>query len=83
MAKAKAKDDAPAMVEIRATLKLPGAHLFTSAGKICGSETVEVPEAEAQAAVEIGVAEIVTTKAAETPSSPTNTTEAADATGDN
>lgn len=82
MAKAKQSEKEP-MVTIRPTLKNPGAHLFTSAGKVCAGETVEVPEAEAEAAVEIGAAEIVTTKAAETPPSPTNTDEAADATGDN
>ena len=75
MARAKkSEDDAPA-VTVRVTLRRPRAHLTTSVGRILSGKTVELPDAEASAALSAGLVERVV--------DPPPVVESSDAAGDN
>lgn len=76
MAKAKeTQAEAPA-VTVRVTLGTPRAHLQTSVGRILCGKTVDLPDAEASAAVSAGLVERVF-------DAPPTTDSSSDAAGDN
>ena len=74
MAKAKPKDT----LSVRLTLATPRAHLFTSVGKKCHGDVVELPADEANAAISAGLAQ----PAEMHPAPATSTAEPDDAAGE-
>ena len=71
MAEAKAKAKAkPKTLSVVSALKVKGAHYFASVGKV-GQEPVDVPTAEAETAIELGLLKLADSKPAPAPDTET------------